>query len=355
MDKISISPEIGIAIKEYRTKKKIRAKELAEHIGKTPAYISKLENGDFKTIKQDSFQKIVAFISGGDSEGYQRFIDHYLSHASNDELRQQLEIMNYDMIQRELPIPSDLVALINSEIHELGISSEDLVNYINQNDDYDNAFFKKYKLVKSDIPLNEFYPIPAATAENSQQDDEFMTIILYHLTPRYVASILSGRRTSCPHFVIYAIVYNILKLKNPECKNTEERWQLKTEASQILIDKKLYALFDKSRYFANHTDKEQRRSFLNSQDILFAELMEFLYSKLEELSEKHINYVNEKLSAVCSNFEKDISFALSFAALDIRKISDLSVPKRREFLETVNSLIEEFSAIPHSFEDIEMY
>ena len=50
--KFYITSELALLIKTLRTQNKIPSKELADRIGKSNSYISKLESGDVKNIRE---------------------------------------------------------------------------------------------------------------------------------------------------------------------------------------------------------------------------------------------------------------------------------------------------------------
>ena len=47
---VPITPELGMALKNYRIENKITAKSITDKFGKASSYISKLEKGDIKKI-----------------------------------------------------------------------------------------------------------------------------------------------------------------------------------------------------------------------------------------------------------------------------------------------------------------
>ena len=50
MPRAIVTPELAETLRSIRLKNKIQAKNLAAHIKKSPAFISKLENGNIQTI-----------------------------------------------------------------------------------------------------------------------------------------------------------------------------------------------------------------------------------------------------------------------------------------------------------------
>ena len=63
---IKLSEVTGLRLKEFRTQYKVKAKDVAEMLGKSPAYISKLEKGQIQQIDKIEFEKILNFIANDD-------------------------------------------------------------------------------------------------------------------------------------------------------------------------------------------------------------------------------------------------------------------------------------------------
>lgn len=350
MAKIDIPPELGQRLREYRLKSGIRGKAVAQYIGKTPAYISKLEKGDFKSIDEEALHKIVNYITG-DENGFERFIDDFLASASEDDIQSQLDIMRFDMLERVLPVSESLVDYINAQIHELGIDVQYLVDYINKNDDYDESFLERHGLDSSTIQYNYFYSL---SGEQSEMDDP-KTFILYRLSAVNVRSILTRRTTVSPHFIIFALVYNLLKLKNGGAQPEAEQWRLKSEASGILTENKFYTIFDRSRAFSASTQPSDYIDFLNSYDKEVYSRIDEIFDQIEYLANYNVVYANEKLEGIAKNMNEDASFALSFMSLPVSKLSMLSVSQKKRFLEITSTLIDDYLSTVGSNTAVELY
>lgn len=350
MAKVDVSPELGHRLREFRLRSGIRANELANYIGKTPAYITKLEKGDFKSVDEKALEQIVNYITS-DPNGYERFIDDFLSSASDDEIKAQLEIMRFDMIERTIPIPPDLIVYINEQLSKLGMTAAELVEYINQNDDYDDDFFERNHLKRTALRYNCFYPLPGGASDN----DGLKTLILYRMSRRQIEDILSNRTTSCPHFMLFSMVYSLLKLQNGGRQPESEQWRLKSETSRILQENKFYTILDRSRFFATTALPEDYKDFLNNYDIRNFQLTNDIFEKIEYLSNCNVIYTNEKLEEIVKNLNEDTSFALGYMALPIHKLSSLPVAQKREFLEMIREQIDDYLRNTHVESAVELY
>ena len=104
--KIKLSESIGLQLKEFRTQHQIKAKDIADFIGKSPAYISKLEKGQITQINKKELVKITNFITNS-NEGYYLFCEKIANTAEPKELEQDNFLLNFDLIDRKLPVSNN--------------------------------------------------------------------------------------------------------------------------------------------------------------------------------------------------------------------------------------------------------
>ena len=80
---IKINTENAAKLKDFRIKHRVKSKDLALFIGKSPAYISKLEHGDIQHLSKDVLIKITNYISG-DENGYTEFCQSVIESKDPD-------------------------------------------------------------------------------------------------------------------------------------------------------------------------------------------------------------------------------------------------------------------------------
>ena len=59
MPRAIVTPSLAETLRSIRLQNKIQAKQLASHIGKSPAFVSKLENGSIQTIDTEELNSIL--------------------------------------------------------------------------------------------------------------------------------------------------------------------------------------------------------------------------------------------------------------------------------------------------------
>ena len=142
MPKYEVTEQLSSAIRTVRLQNNIKATDVAREIGKTSAFISKLENGSLKTIKSEDLHNIVIFLSKDDDRLDDIFIS-LLSSANLNYTKKESEqeewILNLDYFYRKFNIPVAYVNYVNEYMDSHNISVPTLTKYINKNSDlYDN-------------------------------------------------------------------------------------------------------------------------------------------------------------------------------------------------------------------------
>ena len=115
MPKTPVTLELAATLKTVRTEKGIQAQTLAEHIGKSNAYITKLEKAELKFIDNDLLDQIFAFIMGDDTDSdiiAKKTQELTKQNLSDEKIDDQLWFVNFDTVYRRLPIPEKLIQFI---------------------------------------------------------------------------------------------------------------------------------------------------------------------------------------------------------------------------------------------------
>ena len=124
MPRAIVTPELTETLRGIRLQNKIQAKNLAAHIGKSPAFISKLESGNIQTIDTKELYSILQFISGENSstELAEQIYASLRFKYSSKEIEEQLWFTNYDTVECLLPIPEALIDDMVTRLGTLGVS-----------------------------------------------------------------------------------------------------------------------------------------------------------------------------------------------------------------------------------------
>ena len=129
MARYDVTPELASIIKSTRIVNNVTAKSVAEHIGKSQSYISKLEKGGIKSIEENELISIFKFILVSE-ENFQDFLSNSLSEIissttlryNDDEINNQCWFLNFDQTLRLIPIPPKIIDELNTKIKDNNIS-----------------------------------------------------------------------------------------------------------------------------------------------------------------------------------------------------------------------------------------
>ena len=351
--KIKLSEATGLRLKEFRTQYKVKAKDVAEMLGKSPAYISKLEKGQIQQIDKIEFEKILNFIAN-DDDGYYRFFEEFAERANIKDLENDLAFRNFDMLERKIPVNNNLINFIKEMMKELGISIHQLTNYINENEDLGADISEKYDLNADEVTKNVWH---AVTDANSMQN--VFSYIFLEYSEDKVEKLLSGKKKKSEYMLVYAIMYHLLKMKyKKEGKEYNDTLieECSIEAEQILLNYKFYSLTVKHRLLAQSETIDEYNNLLNESDINNAKYVMDIIEVIKFLSEYDVEYTNKKLKIIAENLKNnDTTFAFAYMALSLRGLNDLQTGLKKKFLEEIKALIDKYSNLTETVDNMEKY
>lgn len=330
MSKIDMSAELGLKIKELRLKYKIKSKDLATFLKKSPAYISKLEKGDIKQIDHSTFRDMINFITN-DVNGYDDFMIKESENISSEGLSEILLFYNFDWIERKIPVPDDLIDYINNKITELNLDYTKLIEYINKNEELDDDFFKENSLTKSECKENIWLP---------QKNDSKAFFIILNYSVQQLSDLLTKQVDISNYTFIFAIVYHLLKYENLVLNYKQPNTALWQQTADILNSNKFYSLAQRNRFLEKSKSMEEYNQLLSKFDKENMSLINQLLSALQFISDLDVKYTNEKLIQIIDNLRINPGFALAFMAIPIKEIDNVNKVTKKEFIQEVKKLID---------------
>lgn len=336
-NKLHIDEELGLQLKDFRNQFQVKAKDVATHIGKSAAYISKLEKGEIHQIDKEEFVKIVDFISNSEN-GYQLFCERIIGTMDPESLEFSTIVKNFDWVDRTLPIPEDYCSYVNTKIRELNISLSEFTDYINSNDDLDNTFLQEQKINKDTAEKNTWLSYYEADSNHVRR-----VYIIVNISEHELEDIIQQHVIKTSYLYLYVILYNIYKLQvlNKQLILDEHsRLNIRKKTIKKLTDFKIYTLSDKAKAISQVQNETDLENVLNAFDIKNQKLTRKLVSCISCLSEQDVEYTNRKLENMLANLSAEPSFSLAFMALPTEKLADLPYTAKKNFLKNVNTLIE---------------
>lgn len=339
--KIFFDPVLGQNLRDFRINYNKKAKDVAAHIGKSGAYISKLEKGQIKQINRNDLVKILNFITG-EKNGYELFIESNIKDMNPDELTKSIPINNFDWIERQIPIPQEYVAYISAKITKLNTTTDELTQYINANDDLDDKFFADHNIDKKDLMPNQWNIYFEADCSNVHR--EYIYVVI---DDQLIDNIINHKILKTSYLFLYMVVYQLYKIEETKSQpylSAGKLQKIKTRTTKKLRDFKIYTMVDKQmaiRNAATGIDTDLKPSSYDSEN---RKLVNELNDGLFFMSERDVEYVNKKLCSIISTLKNTNSFGLAYMALDLSPLYKANSTTKKEFLNAVQSLAKEYAS-----------
>ena len=330
MAKLNMSIEIATYLKETRLKSNITAKDMAEYIDKSPAYITKLEKGDIQAIDLDVFRSFLSKCFGNDELKITEAIEYIYQtfnasiFASEEEEKSRKEYEDFDKVSRKIPLSNELKQEIFSRIEQSGYNLKQIIDKINQNDDVPDL------KNRPDVKPNTWYCSNGVSS------------ILIKLDYDEINNILNSPNSSCNYITIQSILYTINRL------NELKPIQAMNEACQTMAQFKFYTISERHKYYG-------KDDLAAKDDVENREKIRSLLSFLTALSDQNVSVTNMQLGRILNNLKMDIGFTFAFMSLDLGKLENVTRASKKDFLIEVKELIDKYAKKSNidMFEDIQ--
>lgn len=346
MPRYEVTPGLAETLRSMRLQNKIQANKLAAHIGKSPAYISKLENGSIQTIAPEELSAILKFISGEDHsvEIAEQIYDSLKIRYSAKEIETQLWFINYDTVECQIPLPRSLLEDLNGRIRNLGITHQYLCSRINANE-----ALTPEEIADKNLPYNQWYQCKKDAAAQS---------IKIKLSEKKLSDLLDNKFEMVPYVFVFCVVFYILKIEkygDTIVLSDEENALLMRAATDLLNSHKFYSIAEKKLLMSNKQTFEDVNDLLSSFDKDNMEHIENILSWFSLATDHNIKYTNEQLKAFAANMQWDLGFMLRIISFNYMCLEETSVSNKRQLLAEIEDLIQKYAAIPKKKNLIEEY
>jgi transcriptional regulator with XRE-family HTH domain len=346
MPRYEVTPGLAETLRAIRLQNKIQANKLATHIGKSPAYISKLENGSIQTIAPEELSAILKFISGEDHSvelAEQIYASLKVKYTAK-EIEEQLWFINYDTVECRIPLPRSLLEDLAQRITDLGITHKYLCSRINANE-----ALTPEEIADESLPYNQWYQ--GKKAEGSQS-------IKIKLTEKQLSDLLGNEFELVPYVFIFCIAFYILKIEkygDIVSISDEENASLMRATTDLLNSHKFYSISEKNLLIANKQTSEDVNDLLSSFDKDNMKYISDILSGFSFATDHNIKHTNEQLKAFAANMHWDLGFMLRIIGLNYKCLEETSVSNKRQLLSEIEALIQKYAAIPKEQNLIEEY
>lgn len=311
---VPLTPELGMALKNFRIENKVTAKSITEHFGKSSSYISKLEKGDIKKIEGNFLIMLCNYITNS-KDGLSSFLNRLSQNFKEFTNETKLIVMNIDDLLLEYKIPNSLISEINEYLSSHNLTIAQLVDTINANDEIANR--KDYNM----IPENILY------AANSDIDNVAIKLVMPYI---YIEDLLNQKLVTIHRVIAEAILYSLYKLgkeKDPHYEATN-----KLELFHLVPTRNVIKLTE------DNIDK-----LLAGLEPDTADALKSVALGLKVFTTLTKNYGSKRIKQISNNMEQDLGFCFAYMSVDIVELEKKDKAKKQQFLDELKALIEKYS------------
>lgn len=344
MAKFKVTYELASTLKSIRIQYNVTAKSVAEYIGKSQSYISKLEKAEIKTIEEEELTKIFKFIYQGVENG-QESLDSILEKVygtielrfSDEEIKSQTWWDTYDTVRRRIPVPTELVEDIVRRMKAINLSSTVLCDRINANEAISPD-------VKNDdrYPFNEWH----AYVRNHHVDFYFIKV---KIEQEYIDRLLNKEIVGTNYITMLAIAFYLHKIEKFGTQvaiTTEENTNLNTIARDYLNSFKFFSISEKYKLSRLAKSKEEKEALVSSFDRENQELVNKIIFSYKVYSDIDIQHSNKVFEDVVENLNWDLSFMMAISSLKFSELKDISFTNKKSLLNEIRILIKKYNDLP---------
>lgn len=353
MAKYDVTPELAETIKSVRIQNHVTAKSVAEHIGKSQSYMSKLEKGDIKSIQEEELTRIFRFVFGSD-KGFQDFLNSALGKIfetlelrfTDEEIAEQLWFDNYDTVLRLIPVPDELVNCLNARLRSIRLSIDELCARINANEGISP------KVVNTDrYPFNEWQPFVV------NHKIEF-TFIKMRVAVSDITNILERKTLTANYVTVLAIAYYIIKTEKYGSIvqiSEDDDLTVMREAQDCLSSYRFYSIAVKNRLSRQAHSNDERNELLSSFDRENISLVNEVLKYIKLLSEIDIANTNKQLTGFVNNLKWDGGFMMRLLSIPFADMDNVSFTIKKQVLSEISDVVMKFKELPAEQKKIETY
>lgn len=326
LENVQITEEFGRALKTLRTANKVSGKAIADAIGKSQAYISKLERGGIKSINSEAFISYCNNSTKSD-KGVQQFIKTVSDENKNLPLIAEVSLTNIDDLLVFHKVPQELIKDISDYMAESNLSAIDVAKRVNENASI------------SDLPYYNSLPENLWYCAGDSYDD---IVIRMHLSSEYVEKFLSGKIEHIHRVIAEAILYAMYSFSygSQEARET---------ANSKLVASRILRFRGQNVILANSQNVERIFGNLSPET---ADALTDIITGLKVISGLRHDTTGNGIRKIRSNFTNDPGFYYAIMSTDYSDLRDKSKDLKQEFLNEMRQLIQKYSK---KEDNIELY
>ena len=339
--KFDVTPELASLLKTLRVRNGVSSKEVAERLGKSPSYLSKLEGGAVRTIDEGQLKDMLVFICGG-ADFYETALPEaaglLLSTIERSRLVDQVWFLQYDVIERPVTVPEGMARDIALNFDSMHVTSRQVADLINANIDSE---------MTSAFPANQ---VIAMEYEGNRR-----LLIRTEFPENAIEQVIHGKAPITSYIILYTVVHAMFRMQRFPGVQTKlpptDAMSLLSSAAEYMGRWEIHSLVGFSNYLVSD-------EFIDGQlPLASAEsgIVERIAVQLSEIvNHDSLNAISE-LNSFYKTLDWDPAFALKIAGLPFYKLNGMSYANKRKLIEEMSDLLERYDNMDDFDRKIESY
>ena len=339
--KFLVTSELAKLIKTLRAQNDISAKELAEHIRKSPSYVSKLEGGSVKFVDRVMLVDVLSFTTGG-GEFYEDTLPSVVKLLQGimdrERLVDQVWLMHFDVVQRPVRVSAEMAEDITRNLNEMGVTTGDLATFLNANVDSE---------MSKSFPANEMLAV--------DYDGRRRMLARVETSKDAIDQVLNERNVITHYFTLYNIVHGMFRLKHfPGVMAKlppDDAAKVLRCAAAYMGQWNVHSLIGYSRFLSSDEFIEHQRPLAASE----AGVVERIAEQLRGITSRDSLHAVSQLNVFYDTLEWDPGFALKIMGIPFAVLDDMSFANKRRLLEEIETLVDRYDCMDDLERKMESY
>lgn len=346
MAKFDVTPELGEVIRITRIQNNIASKTLAAHLERSPAYISKLEKGEIRTIEESELTSILEYIvTDGDSftEKLEAVTETLVQHYSREIVNRQLWLDNYDWVTRKVPVPAGLIEELRGTCDSSTANAALLANMICANVELPEALQNDKA-----FPCNQWKYW--ATDGNQYIKLQFQSMEIAH--------VLDGSAEEASYLLLFVIIRFLrwIELYGTVDELTSEQLiEISRYAGSKLSSYGIRTIVNQVWQRRDEVIQKNLSSMLSSQNPEMGSFAEEMLSLISILTRLDLPGGAQSLRCLNSSLEWDTAFTERIMRLPFSDLEGVSHTNKKRLLAEIEQLIQKYKDLPPAQKSLESY
>jgi transcriptional regulator with XRE-family HTH domain len=341
--KFNVTPELASLLKTLRAQSGMPAKKLAEAIDKSPSYLSKLESGAIQNIREEDLTEIFSYIAEGEDfyrDKLPNIVRILRALCEPERLAAQTWLIQYDVAERPIVIPAAMADDISQRMRKMNLKPRRLAELINAN---------------VDSRASEL--VPANQVLMTQYEEGAVFRIRLHIEREEIVNIVTKNDLNTTYGQLNGLLFNLLKLEKYDNihMEPEEAREVLHETTAYLESYDVHPLISYEEYFFAGGFLNRQQSLIASFDSINSRALQNVVDVFRQAGRHDELMTTKALETLYKNLEWDPSFTLKLISQEFYGLQDLSFAKKKELLEKITALLEEYEQLSGFDKKLEIY